>query len=135
VRAASEAYRTSLARSLEAARRHDQLRQRLHAAESARTLVRLLFEVEGRAAPGVDGLPDALADLEAAQDWPAGYLAWALLNLVRDPTPKRQLELARRVERLLAARGLGGEDASLEELEALSVARWQVSTGVLRRAR
>lgn len=99
-----DAYRASLGRSLESARRHDQLTQRLHAAESARTLVRLLFALEGQRPPPIDALPDALSGIEAVQDWPAGYLRWALLNLVRDPSPRRQLELARRVERLLQSR-------------------------------
>jgi hypothetical protein len=116
MRAACDAYRSSVARSVEAARRHDQLRQRLHAIDAAQALVRLLFLLEGQSVPDVDVLPDALGGVEAAQDWPAGYLRWTLLNLVRDPAPKRQLELARRVERLLARRGFGepiGADASL----------------------
>lgn len=107
VRAARDAYRSSVARSLEAARRHDQLRQRLHAIDAAQALVRLLFLLEGQSVPDADGLPDALGGVEEAQDWPAGYLRWALLNLVRDPAPSRQLELARRVERLLSGRGFG----------------------------
>lgn len=133
VLAAWDAYRSSVARSLEATRRHDQLRQRLHAIDAAQALVRLLFLLEGRSVPEVEGLPDALGEVEAAQDWPAGYLRWALLNLVRDPAPKRQLELARRVERLLAGRGFGepiGTDARLTASAGVP----QLSAGGVRHA-
>ena len=126
VLAARDAYRSSLARSLEAARRHDQFRQRLHAIDSAHALVCLVFGLEGQPVPDVDGLPNALAGIEAAQDWPAGYLRWALLNLVVDPAPKRQLELARRVDRLLTIRGIG---ASVDaDAHAPAAAGWQVTT-------
>lgn len=104
--AAGREYRDALARSLDAARRHDQFSARLHAIESAWSLIRLLFALEGRPAPDVEHLAVELSDIEAKQDWPAGYLPWILLDLLRDPTPRRQLELARRVNRLLAFRGL-----------------------------
>ncbi len=103
--AAWHEYRLSMERSLEAARCHDQLRHRLHAFDAARALLRLLFGLEGRYVPDVDGLPEALEELEGDQDWPAGYLRWTLLNLVREPAPKRQIELRRRVDRLLSMRG------------------------------
>ena len=82
VRSAVRAYRSSFARSLEAAHRHDQLTQRLHAIDSAHALMRLVFALEGRHLPEVNDLSDALPEVEEAQDWPAGYLRWALLNLV-----------------------------------------------------
>jgi hypothetical protein len=104
VPAASHEYRSSMERSLEAARRHDQLSHRLHAFDSARALLCLLFALEGRFVPDVDGLPGALSELEGAQDWPAGYLRWTVLNLLRDPVPKRQIELRGRVDRLLSLR-------------------------------
>lgn len=106
IRVATDDYRAALARSVEAARRHDQLLVRLHAVEAARALLRLLFRLEGRDVPSIDGVARALPSIEAAQDWPAGYLRWALVELLRDPIPRRQVELARRVERLLASRGL-----------------------------
>lgn len=92
--------------SLAAGRRHDQLALRLHAADSIRALVRLLFGLEGRLPPPADHLVEALEEVEVSQAWPAGYLRWVLPHLLRDPAPRRQLELARRVERLLASRGL-----------------------------
>ena len=133
VLAACDAYRSSLSRSLEAARRHDQLRQRLHAIESVHALVRLVFGLEGQPVPDADGLPDALASAEELQDWPAGYLRWALLNLIRDPIPKRQLELARRVDRLLAKRGIAASVSS--DAQAPTLAGWRLTTGGARRAR
>lgn len=134
MRAASEAYRAFVARSLDAARRHDQLRQRLHAVDSAHALVLLLFGLEGQLPPDVDGLADALADVEQAQDWPAGYLRWALLNLLRDPSPKRQLELARRVDRLLSIRGIG-EPIDTSGSTPRSGPEWRLAAGGVRRAR
>lgn len=132
LRSAGEDYRLGLIGSLEAARRHDQLTSRLHAIESARALIRLLFALEGRAAPDVDDLPDALAEVEAVQDWPAGYLKWALLHLLRDPAPRRQLELARRVDRLLGHRGLpritGVEPATHEPRPLAMAARREATT-------
>ncbi len=103
--AAWHEYRSSMERSLESARCHDQLGHRLHASDAARALLRLLFGLEARSVPDVDELAGALAGLEATQDWPAGYLRWALLNLLRDPAPKRQAELRGRVDRLLSRRG------------------------------
>lgn len=120
-----------MAGSLEAARRYDQLAHRLRASESVRALIRLLFLLEGRAPPDVDELPQALAEIEALQDWPAGYLRWALLHVLSQPAPRRQLELARRVDRLLAARGLPGildELGALDAPRAASVARWNATT-------
>jgi hypothetical protein len=133
VPAAWHEYRSSMERSLEAARGHDQLRHRLHAFDSARALLRLLFDLEGRSAPDVDELPGALAGLEAAQDWPAGYLRWALLNLVQDPAPKRQLELARRVDRLLSGRGFG-EPADIDGPKPASAVERQLTAGGVHRA-
>lgn len=106
VRAAAIEYGAAVTGSLAAARRHDALLQRLHAAESVHALVRLLFQLEGERAPGVAEYADALPRIEAAADWPAGYLRWALLDVLRNPAPRRQLELARRVNRLLASRGV-----------------------------
>lgn len=120
-RAACDDYRAALAASLTAARRHDQLGHRLHATESARAVVRLLFALEERPPPEVDALAQALAEIEAVQDWPAGYLRWALLQLLREPAPPRQLELARRVDRVLAMRGLPG---IFDELAPPDVPLW-----------
>ena len=114
IRAAGEEYGAAMARSVEAAGRHDQLATRLHAIDSARAFLRLLFAVEGRPVPQAEDIPEELAEVEAAQDWPAGYLRWVLLLLLRDPAPRRQLELARRVNRLLEQRGL----PRIPELEA-----------------
>lgn len=133
MRAACAAYRSSLARSLEAARRHDQLTQRLHAIDSAHALVLLVFGLEGRLPPDADDLSGALADVEEAQDWPAGYLRWALLNLLRDPAPKRQLELARRIDRLLSIRGIG-ETIDTDGPTPASAVGGELTAGGARRA-
>jgi hypothetical protein len=101
---ACDEYLDAFIRSVKAERRHDELGQRLQAAESARALLRVLFGLEGRWPPHLDQLSDELGPVERAQGWPAGYLRFALLQLLRDPAPLRQQELVRRVDRLLEAR-------------------------------
>jgi hypothetical protein len=101
VPAACDEYVDAFIRSVRAERRHDELGQRLQAAESARALLRVLFGLEGRWPPHLDQLGDELGPVEQAQGWPAGYLRFALLQLFRDPAPLRQQELVRRVDRLL----------------------------------
>lgn len=133
LRAARDAYRSSLARSLAAARRHDQFAQRLHAIDSAYALVRLIFGLEGQLPPDVDDLADALHGVEIAQDWPPGYLRFALLHLIRDPAPRHQLEIARRVERLLTSCGIE-PPTETDVRQAESTAAGQLISGSSSRA-
>ena len=72
--------------------------RQLHAAESALALIRLLFGLESRWPPYHDNLAAHLTEVEEAQGWPPGYLADALLRLVRDADPTFQQELEARVE-------------------------------------
>jgi GNAT superfamily N-acetyltransferase len=109
-------------RSLKSARRGDDLGRRLHAAESALALVRALFGLESTWPPYHDELEAALPALEAAQDWPAGYVSSALLRLLTDGDVPFQQELQDRVERLMTSRGIEHEWGSdLEPLKALRV--------------
>lgn len=110
-------YMNGFVRSLKAARRGDELGQRLHAAESALALVRMLFGLEATWAPYHDDLQPSLGRLEAAQGWSDGELRAAILRLVRDPDPQFQRALQVRVERLMKSRGIEHEWA--ETLERL----------------
>ncbi len=120
IAAAYDDYLNSFVRSIKAARRGDDLGRRLHAAESARGLIKSLYGLEGKWPPYHDMLADSLADIETAQDWPRGYLRDALLRLTRDGDPTFQQELEARVENLMDARGIHHEWGNdLEPLKAL----------------
>lgn len=110
-------YMTGFVRSLKAARRGDELGQRLHAAESALALVRMLFGLEAAWPPYHDELAGALERLEKIQGWAGGELNAALLRLLRDPEAGFQRALQARVERLMKSRGI--EHQWAETLERL----------------
>lgn len=117
---AYDGYLNSFVRSMKSARRGDELGQRLHAAESALALIRTLFGLESTWPPYHDNLEPALHDIEAAQDWPAGYLSMALSRLVGDADASFQQQLEDRVERLMSSRGIAHEwGDDLEPLKAL----------------
>jgi hypothetical protein len=93
--AAYDGYLNAFVRGLGAARRGDELGQRLHAAESVRFLVRALHALEGRRAPfhdRLDGLPD---------DW-----RYPLLEVLRTADPAAQQALQENVEALMTDRGV-----------------------------
>ena len=118
--AAYDGYLNSFVRSIKAARRGDELGRRLHAAESARELVRLLFGLQSIWPPYHDDLAAHLPQIEAAQGWPPGFLADALLYLTRDGDPAFQQRLEMRVERLMDANHIAHEwGDDLEPLKAL----------------
>lgn len=117
---AYDTYLNSFVRSIKSARQGDDLGQRLHAAESAIALIRTLFGLESRWPPYHDSLGPALADIEEAQGWPAGYLSLALSRLVGDSDASFQQELEAQVERLMSSRGIAHEwGDDLEPLKAL----------------
>jgi hypothetical protein len=118
--AAYDDYLNSYVRSLKAARRGDDLGRRLHSAHAASSLVSTLFGLESEWPPYHDGLAAALPQLEARQGWPDGYLADALIRLVRDADPTFQQKLETRVETLMTARGVPHQwEGELDELRAL----------------
>jgi len=123
VPAAYDAYLNSFVRSMKSARRGDELGRRLHAAESALALIRTLFGLESAWPPYHDGLDAELPAIEAAQDWPAGYLSMALSRLVGDGDPSFQQQLEGQVERLMLARGVQHEWGA-DELEPLKALRF-----------
>jgi hypothetical protein len=115
-----DSYLNSFVRSLKAWRGDDELGGRLHAAESALHLVRLLFGLERRWPPYHDGLARVLPEIEHAQGWEPGSLARALASLLESGRPEIQQEIERHVEALAAARGIDHEWGSdLEPLKAL----------------
>jgi hypothetical protein len=79
--------------------------------------VKVLFGVERRWPPYLDGLEPELPALERTQGWPEGYLRTALLTLIEGGDPTFQIELEDRVETLLRERGIEHEWGT--ELEAL----------------
>ena len=122
--AAYDNYLNCFVRSIKATRRGDEIGRRLHAAESALALVRLLSGLESRWPPYHDNLAALLPQVEEAQGWPSGYLADALLRLVRHADPIFQQELEARVESLMSRRDIQhqwGDD--LEPLKALRFPR------------
>jgi predicted nucleotidyltransferase len=92
--AAYDGYLNAFVRGLGAARRGDELGQRLHAADSVRFLVRALHALEGRRAPFHDRL-DTLPD-----EW-----RYPLLEVLRTADPAAQRALQQKVEALMADRG------------------------------
>lgn len=110
-------YLNCFVRSVRAWRRGDTLGGRLHAAQSALVLVRVLFGAERRWPPFLDGLEPELPALEAAQGWPEGYLRPALLTLLHAGDVETQIELEDRIEALLRSRGVEHEWG--DELEQL----------------
>ncbi len=117
---AYDGYLNSFVRSIKSARRGDEVGRRLHAGESAVALVRTLFGLESTWPPYHDALASALPGIEAAQGWPDGYLADALIRLAREADPGFQQSLEARVERLMESRGIQHEwGTDLEPLKAL----------------
>ncbi len=117
---AYDGYLNSFVRSVKALRRGDLLGARLHAADSALTLVRLLWGLERRWPPYHDGLDALLPELEAAQGWQPGSLRRALLELLTTADLGAQQRLEAEVERLLDARGFAHEwGRDLEPLKTL----------------
>jgi hypothetical protein len=117
---AYDGYLNSFVRSMKSARRGDELGRRLHAAESALALIRMLFGLESTWPPYHDELAEALPAIEQAQGWPAGYLSMALGRLTGDGAASFQQELEDRVERLMSSRGIEHEWGNdLEPLKAL----------------
>ena len=113
-------YLNSFVRSIKAARRDDELGRRLHAAESATALTRTLFGLQSAWPPYHDSLGAQLPQIEKAQGWPPGYLQDAVLRLVRDGDPTFQQDVERRVEELMAGKGIAHEWGNeLEPLKAL----------------
>ena len=113
-------YLNSFVRSIKAARRGDDLGRRLHAAESATALVRVLFGLQSRWPPYHDDLAAHLPQIEQAQGWPAGYLADALMRLTRDGDPTFQQQLEARVEHLMGKNDIAHEWGNdLEPLKAM----------------
>lgn len=117
-------YLNSFVRSMKSARNGDELGQRLHSAESAFALIRTLFGLESAWPPYHDNLAPTLPDIEAAQGWPAGYLAMALSRLVGDADASFQQQLEDRVERLMSSRGVAHEWG--DDLEPLKAIRFGV---------
>jgi predicted nucleotidyltransferase len=92
---AYDGYLNAFVRGMGAARRGDELAQRLHAADSVRFLVRALHALDGRRAPfhdHLDGLPD---------DW-----RYPLLEILRTADPAAQRALQGKVEALMTERGV-----------------------------
>ena len=113
-------YLNCFVRSIKAARRGDVIGRQLHSAESALALIRLLFGLESNWPPYHDNLAGHLIEVEEAQGWPPGYLADALLQLVRDADPTFQQELEGLVEHLMSSRDIQHEwGDDLEPLKAL----------------
>ena len=118
--AAYDDYLNCFVRSMKAARRGDEIGRRLHAAESALALIRLLVGLESSWPAYHDNLAPVLSQVELAQGWPAGFLADALVRLVRDADPTFQQELEARVEKLMSSRHIQHEwGDDLEPLKAL----------------
>lgn len=120
--AAYDDYLNSFVRSIKAARRGDDLGRQLHAAASASALIRLLFGLQSMWPPYHDNMADHLPQLEEAQGWPPGYLADALLRLLRDGDPGLQQQLEIRVEMLMDANDVAHEWG--DDLEPLKAARF-----------
>lgn len=120
--AAYDDYLNSFVRSIKAARRDDDLGRQLHAAESATALVRLLFGLQSMWPPYHDNLAAHLPQLEEAQGWPPGYLADALLRLIRDGDPVFQQQLEILVEQLMDANDVAHEWG--DDLEPLKATRF-----------
>jgi hypothetical protein len=96
---AYDGYLNAFVRGIGAARRGDELAQRLHAADSIRYLVRALHALEGRRAPfhdHLDGLPD---------EW-----RYPLLEILRTADPSAQRALLEKVETLMTDRGVLAHD-------------------------
>lgn len=119
--AAYDDYLNGLFRSLKAWRRGNELGARLQAAESAYSLLRMLFALEGRHRPYLDRLELHL-DVLAGQGWQADELCTMLLDLLTHGAPYRQQAIARRVAALLQERGLGyvydGWEGQIDEILA-----------------
>jgi hypothetical protein len=93
------AYLNAFVRGKAAARRGDELGARLHAADAVRYLVETLAALDGRRPSFHDRLSGTLGAWEPT-----------IIELLRDPTPDRQLELFSSVRELLASRGFTGHD-------------------------
>jgi len=93
--AAYDAYLNAFVRGLGAARRGDELGQRLHAADSVRYLVQALHALEGHRAP----FHDHLDDLPAEWRYP-------LLEILRTADPGAQRALQGKVEALMTEHGV-----------------------------
>lgn len=114
-----DAYLNAFYRSLKAWRRGNVLGAHLQASESVMHLVRVLFALERRWPPYHDRLLTQIATLDA-QDWPPGYLATTLLQIVQTGSPTLQQELEERVEALVRARGFTVDlwDGEIERVKA-----------------
>ena len=76
--------------------------------------------LERRWPPYHDGLAGMLPELERRQGWERGSLGGALSRLLTTGEPRFQQELERRVEELLASRGVDHEwGGDLDQLQLL----------------
>jgi hypothetical protein len=101
-----DGYLNGFAQSLQSWSRGDDLGARAHAAESGLHLVRAVFGLEGRIAPYPDQWSARLVEIEDVQGWPPGFLPRALVRLLYAPDPAFQQMLERRVDRVMASRGI-----------------------------
>lgn len=102
--AAYDDYLNGLYRSLKAWRRGNELGARLQAAESAYSLLRMLFALERRHRPYHDRLWLHL-DTLSGQGWQPDEVRTILLDLLTHGAPHRQQAIARRVVALMQERG------------------------------
>lgn len=101
-----DTYLNGLYRSLKAWHRGLEMGGRMEAAETANSLLHLLFALDARWRPYSSRLPLHLDQLEH-QGWQPGELQTILLDLISTGNPKRQQALARRVIAILRERGFG----------------------------
>jgi hypothetical protein len=101
-----DTYLNGLYRSLKAWHRGLEMGGRMEAAETANSLLHLLFALDARWRPYSSRLPLHLDQLEH-QGWQPGELQTILLDLICTGNPKRQQAVARRVITMLRECGFG----------------------------
>lgn len=101
-----DAYLNGLYRSLKAWHRGLEFGGRMEAAETAHSLLHLLYALEGRWRPYSSRLTFHIDELDH-QGWQPSELQTILLDLISTGNPKRQQTVARRVIALLQEHGFG----------------------------
>ena len=101
-----DAYLNGMYRSLKSWRRGNELGGRLEAAQTVDALLHTLFALEGHWRPYSSRLY-LYFDRLSEQGWQPDELRAILLDLISTGDPRRQQDLARRVERLMRERGYG----------------------------
>ena len=101
-----DAYLNGMYRSLKSWRRGNELGGRLEAAQTVDALLHTLFALESHWRPYSSRLYLYL-DRLSGQGWQPDELRAILLDLISTGDPRRQQDLARRVERLMRERGYG----------------------------